>query len=139
AGLAARVGGRPGHVLRRRPRARCRRAGAGDRHRLGRGAGPRRLRLLRPLHRRGPPAVPGAPAARARELLETATRGAVRFPRQVLEGFTGAGHLRNEYRAGRVPEAVWAAARDTYEVRLLPLLRRTRAGPNEALAQHLRN
>jgi transposase len=49
---------------------------------------------------------------RARKLLETATRGAVRFPRQVIELFTGAVHLRNEYLAGRVPTAVWETARD---------------------------
>lgn len=49
---------------------------------------------------------------RAREMLETATRGAVRFPRPVIELFTGAVHLRNEYRAGRVPEARWEGARD---------------------------
>ena len=76
---------------------------------------------------------------RARELLGAATRGAVRFPRQVIALFGGAVHLANEYRAGRVPEAVWEEARDEYEERLLPLLRRTRAGPNEALANHIRN
>jgi transposase len=74
---------------------------------------------------------------RARELLERATRGAVRFPRQVVELFTGAVHLRNEYRAGRVAAAVWDAARDEYELRLLPLLAGRRAGANRALANHL--
>jgi transposase len=74
---------------------------------------------------------------RARELLETATRGAVRFPRQVIELFTGAVRLRNEYRAGRVGAAVWEAARDDYELRLLPLLGGRRAGANRALANHL--
>lgn len=76
---------------------------------------------------------------RARELLETATRGAVRFPRQVIELFTGAVHLRNEYRAGRVPPAVWETARDAYELRLLPLLGGRRVGANQALANHLGN
>ncbi|HJT77461.1 MAG TPA: IS66 family transposase [Gemmataceae bacterium] len=76
---------------------------------------------------------------RAREMLETATRGAVRFPRQVIELFTGAVHLRNEYRAGRVPTAVWATARDDYELRLLPLLRGRRVGANQTLANHLGN
>jgi transposase len=76
---------------------------------------------------------------RARELLESATRGAVRFPRQVIALFTGAVHLRNEYLAGRVPAAAWDAARDEYELRLLPLLGRRRAGANQALANHLWN
>jgi transposase len=76
---------------------------------------------------------------RAREMLETATRGAVRFPRQVIDLFAGAIHLRNEYRAGRVREAQWGRARDEYELRLLPLLRRRRAGANETLAGHIWN
>ena len=76
---------------------------------------------------------------RARELLETATRGAVRFPRQVIELFTGAVHLRNEYLAGRVPAAQWDTARDACELRLLPLLGGRRVGPNRALENHLRN
>jgi transposase len=76
---------------------------------------------------------------RAREMLEVATRGAVRFPRQVIELFTGAVHLHNEYLAGRVAAAAWDDARDGYELRLLPLLRGRRVGANEALAQHLRN
>ncbi len=76
---------------------------------------------------------------RAREMLETATRGAVRFPRQVIELFTGAVHLRNEYLAGRVPAAVWDAARDACELRLLPLLGGRRVGANRALENHLRN
>ena len=39
---------------------------------------------------------------RARELLERATRGGVRFPRQVIALFTEAIHLRNGYRTGDV-------------------------------------
>jgi len=74
---------------------------------------------------------------RARELLETATRGAVRFPRQVIELFTGAVHLRNEHLAGRVSPAAWEAARDDYELRLLPLLGRRRAGANQTLSDHI--
>jgi transposase len=74
---------------------------------------------------------------RARELLESATRGAVRFPRQVIALFTGAVHLRNEHLAGRVSAAVWDAARDEHELRLLPLLGGRRAGANQALANHL--
>jgi transposase len=76
---------------------------------------------------------------RARELLEAATRGAVRFPRQVIELFTGAVHLRDEYLAGRVPAAVWEAARDEYEWRLLPLLAGRRAEVNRTLSDHLWN
>ena len=73
-----------------------------------------------------------------REMLEGTTRGAVRFPRQVIELFTGAIHLRNEHLEGRVPPAVWEAALDDYELRLLPLLEGRRVGANEALAKHLR-
>jgi transposase len=76
---------------------------------------------------------------RAREMLGAATRGAVRFPRQVIELFTGAVHLRNEYLKGRVPAAEWGRARDEYELRLLPLLSGRRAGANETLANHIRN
>jgi transposase len=76
---------------------------------------------------------------RAREMLEAATRGAVRFPRQVIDLFTGAVHLRNEYLAGRVPAAAWGRARDEHELRLLPLLSRRRAGANETLASHIWN
>jgi transposase len=74
---------------------------------------------------------------RAREMLEGATRGAVRFPRQVIELFTGAVHLRNEYLAGRVSPAEWEAARDGYELRLLPLLGSRRVGANQTLANHI--
>ena len=76
---------------------------------------------------------------RAREILQTATRGAVRFPRQVIDLFTGAVHWRNEFLAGRVPQAAWECARDEYELRLLPLLSGRRAGANETLASHIRN
>jgi transposase len=48
---------------------------------------------------------------RARDMLGTATGGAVRFPRQVIEVFTGAIHLRNEYLAGRVSPVDWESAR----------------------------
>jgi transposase len=74
---------------------------------------------------------------RAREMLETATRGAVHFPRQVIELFRGAVHLRNEYLAGRVRSAVWECARDDYELRLLPLLGGRRTGANRTLAEHI--
>jgi transposase len=77
---------------------------------------------------------------RAREMLEGATRGAVRFPRQVIELFTGAIHLRNEYLAGRVPAAVWEGARHECETRLLELLGSKRQAPGyQALSNHLNN
>ena len=74
---------------------------------------------------------------RAREMLETATGGAGRFPRQVIELFTGAVHLRNEHLKGRVSPVAWEAARDDYELRLLPLLCGRRAGANQTLANHI--
>jgi transposase len=75
---------------------------------------------------------------RARELLETAPRGAVRFPRQVIALFTAAIHLRNEHRRGAVPLAVVQAARDGFEDRLFDLTGRPRTDPeNERLARHL--
>src|SRR5262245_3464180 len=75
---------------------------------------------------------------RAREMLEGATRGAVRFPRQVIELFTGAIHLRNGYVAGRVTDAVWQGARHECETRLLELLRGKRQAPGyQALSNHL--
>lgn len=70
--------------------------------------------------------------------MEDATRGAVRFPRQVLDLFTGAIHLRNEYLAGRVSPAVWDRARDEYELRLLPLVCSKRAGANQTRSAHIR-
>jgi transposase len=76
---------------------------------------------------------------RAREMLESATRGAVRFPRQVIALFAGAVHLRNEHLAGRVGPAEWASARDEYEDRLLPLLGRERPGANGSLSAHILN
>jgi transposase len=76
---------------------------------------------------------------RARELLESATRGAVRFPRQVVALITGAVHVRNGHLAGRVGPAEWESARDEYEGHLLPLLGRSRPGANGALSSHILN
>jgi transposase len=77
---------------------------------------------------------------RARELLATATGGAVRFPRQVIDLFTEAIHLHNEYRAGRVASAVWECARDLFDVRLLALVKVARVVPAYAtLSAHLAN
>jgi transposase len=77
---------------------------------------------------------------RARDLLETAVGGAVRFPRQVIELFTGAIHLHNEYQAGRVAAAAWDCARDDAELQLMRLLNVERALPAYAtLSTHLYN
>jgi transposase len=75
---------------------------------------------------------------RAREMLEDATGGAVRFPRQVIALFTAAIHLHNEYRAGRVTPAVWECARDDFDERLLALVNVERVVPAYAtLSAHL--
>lgn len=75
---------------------------------------------------------------RTRELLAVAARGAVRFPRQLIELFTGAVHLRNRYRAGAVPASALAAAREGLELRLLRLVVAERRVPAYAtLSAHL--
>ena len=75
---------------------------------------------------------------RAREMLETATRGAVRFPRQVIELFTDAIHLRRRHLRGELSADDLAATRDRFDDRLLALTERPRADPaNERLAEHL--
>jgi transposase len=75
---------------------------------------------------------------RARELLTVATRGAVRFPRQVIALVTAAIHLNNQCQAGTVPVEAVRAARDAFDERLLDLAARPRAVPAyQALAGHL--
>src|SRR6202044_703639 len=75
---------------------------------------------------------------RARDMLEGATRGAVRFPRQVIALFTEAIHLRNECLRGAVPAEEWATRRDAFDGRLLELAGRSRCVPaHERLAKHL--
>src|SRR5438132_3283931 len=75
---------------------------------------------------------------RARGLLETATRGAVRFPRQVIGLFTDAIDLRPRHLRGEVSADDLAAARDRFEDRLLALTERPRTDPaNQRLAEHL--
>ena len=75
---------------------------------------------------------------RAREMSETATRGAVRFPRQVIALFTEAVHLRHRHLRGEVSADDLAATRDGFEDRLLDLIARPRTDPaNERLAEHL--
>jgi len=77
---------------------------------------------------------------RARELLERATRGAVRFPRQVIALFTEAIHWRNGYVPGTWTDDQFDAHRASFDDRLLALVRRPRAAPEHAtLARHLRN
>ena len=75
---------------------------------------------------------------RARELLQTATRGAARFPRQVLELFTTAVHQRNLYRRGELSLEALQARREEFDDRLEALTARPRASPeNERFAKHL--
>ena len=75
---------------------------------------------------------------RARELLQAATRGAVRFPRQVIALFTEAVHLRNGHLRGERSAAELRAARCEFEDRLVALTAVGRAVPAyETLAAHL--
>jgi len=75
---------------------------------------------------------------RAREMLETATRGAVHFPRRVIALFTEAIHERNRFLRGEVPLRALEARRDEFDDRLLALLRRRRSRPDyDRLARHL--
>jgi transposase len=75
---------------------------------------------------------------RARELLAGATRGAVRFPRAVIDLFGGAVHLRNQFHRGQATAAELTAARDEFEDRLLGLVNRSSAVPAYAtFARHL--
>ena len=75
---------------------------------------------------------------RARELLADATRGAVRFPRQLIALFTAAIHRRNQL-AGRVePDQERERQRAGFDDRLLALVRTRRVVPAYAtLAKHL--
>jgi transposase len=77
---------------------------------------------------------------RARELLETATRGAVRFPRQVIVLFTEAVHERNRFLRGETSLEALQTRRDEFDERLLALTRRSRSlAEYERLAKHLWN
>jgi transposase len=77
---------------------------------------------------------------RAREMLEGAVAGAVRFPRQVIELFTGAIHWRNEHAGAGLPAPAWEAARFDCETRLLELLAvERRNAANARLSAHLGN
>ena len=75
---------------------------------------------------------------RARDLLATATRGAVRFPRQVIALFTEAIHWRNGYAPGSWTSDQLEEHREGFDDRLRRLLLRPRAVPAHAtLARHL--
>jgi transposase len=77
---------------------------------------------------------------RAQELLETATRGAVRFPRQVIALFTDAIHQRNRFLRGELSLEELQDQREAFDERLLALAGRSRAVPEaERLAKHLWN
>ena len=77
---------------------------------------------------------------RARDLLVTAARGAVRFPRQVIALFTEAIHWRNEYVPGSWTDDRLEHQREMFDDRLLELVRGPRAVPEYAtLARHLRD
>jgi transposase len=77
---------------------------------------------------------------RARDLLATAVRGAVHFPRRVIALFTEAIHLRNEHRRGAAPRADLRGERDAFELRLLKLVSPPRVVPAFAtFADHLWN
>ena len=78
------------------------------------------------------------PLRRARDWLETATRGAVHFPRQVIGLFTAAVHERNRFWRGEITLEQLQAQREGFDVRLLALARPERNVPEyERLAQHL--
>jgi transposase len=77
---------------------------------------------------------------RARELLETATRGAVRFPRQGIALFTEAIHERNRFLRGEASLEALQTRRDEFDDRLLALARPSRSPAEyERLAKHLWN
>jgi transposase len=77
---------------------------------------------------------------RARELLESARGGAVRFPRQVIALFTEAIHERNRFRRGELSLQELEGRRDEFDERLLALTRRPRSPEeHERLAKHLWN
>ena len=75
---------------------------------------------------------------RARDLLATTVRGAVHFPRRVLELFAAAVHQRNRYLGGEITREQLQDLRDGFAERLLTLARPPRVvAEYERLAQHL--
>src|SRR5262249_2032152 len=76
---------------------------------------------------------------RLREMLGQASRGAVRYPRQLIQLFTEAIHLRNRHLQGEVSAEQLSAARAGLEERLRRLSRpRTKVAAYRRLAKHLR-
>jgi len=72
------------------------------------------------------------------EMIETATAGAVRFPRQVKELLQDALHLRDRHETGEVSGHGLTVSRGRLEKRLDRLLQWTRTdAANERLAKHL--
>ena len=77
---------------------------------------------------------------RTRDLLAGATRGAVRFPREVIALFTEAIRWRSGYGPGAWTDDQLDGHRASFDDRLLELVRRSRAVPEYAtLAKHLWN
>ena len=77
---------------------------------------------------------------RARDLLATAARGAVHFPRAVIGLFTEAVHLRNEFHRGRATREHLEEQREVFDDRLLKLASVPRAVPAyQTFANHLMN
>ena len=77
---------------------------------------------------------------RAREMLEGATRGAVRYPRELIALLTEAIHLRNRHLAGEVTAEDLAASRAGFDARLEKLAYPRRAVEEyDTLSQHLWN
>lgn len=75
---------------------------------------------------------------RCHEMLETATRGAVVFPRGIKALLHESLELRDGRDAGRITAAAAAEAADRLDARMQKLLRPIkRNGPNERLAGHL--
>ena len=75
---------------------------------------------------------------RARELLAGATRGAVRYPRQLIALLTEAIHLRNRHRRGEVSARRLGQARAEFDRRLRELAWPAREVPAyETLSEHL--
>jgi transposase len=75
---------------------------------------------------------------RARELLAGATRGAVRYPRELIALFTGAIHLRNRHLRGEVTAEALAGAKAEFDARLRGLAYPRRAvQAYDVLSAHL--
>jgi len=77
---------------------------------------------------------------RARDLLATAVGGAVHFPQRVIDLFTEAVHLRNDYHRGLVTLDHMENQREVFDDRLLKLAGVPRAVPAyQTFANHLMN